>query len=126
MADTPLTVVKVANMLNSFEWNMTSGLDPSDLGVLVGAEIEVLGANGNGSSLLVGYSHPFGVAARLIDPTLGTTCTSPDGSTALLLGYACRFTHPFGNTSIIRVHGSDERITVLRFNQKPVALFELA
>lgn len=125
VADTALTVAKVADLLSSHDWHMFSGLETTELGVLMGAPIEVLGAEGNGSCLLVGYSHPDGSAARLIDPALGSTCSRPDGSTALFLRYPCQFTHPSGDPSKIRVHGSNERITVLRFNQKPAALFEL-
>ena len=126
VADTALTVAKVANLLSSFDWHMFSGLEKTELGVLMGAPIEVLGAQGNGSSLLVGFSHPDGSAARIIDPALGTTCSRPDGSAGLFLGHPCQFTHPSGDPSIIRVHGNDERITVLRFNQQPATLFGLA
>ncbi|GEM_PF-2193232 len=122
MADTPLSVVEVAELLSSTPgWQMSGGQGKSELGLLVGESLDILDAQGNryGSNLLVGYRRPDGSDVRINDSVLWSKCRRPDGSNALVIGHPCQYAHPSGNVSIIRVSGLDPTNTVMMFNKNP-------
>ena len=117
MADTPLTVAKVAELLSTPGWQMNGGQDKSELGLLIGVSHDVIEAQGNGSNLLVGYRRPLESGARLNKSALWSNCSRHDGTDALIFGYPCQFSHPSGGQSVIRVSDLDPTNTVMTFTR---------
>jgi hypothetical protein len=122
VTDATLAIATVARILSSSEWQLTGG-PMSRHGTLTVGPVDVLGVQGNGSNLLVGYSHPDGIAARLIDSKLGLICRRSDGGLALIIGYPCQFSHPSGDESKIRVDTVNSSTTVVMFDKKERTLF---
>lgn len=117
MADKPLTVAKVAEILSTPGWQMSGGQGKSELGLLIGQTLDVLEAQAHGSNLLVTYRKDEGGNFSMNRSVLWSNCRRPDGSHAMILAYPCRYAFTSGNASVIRVSGRDPDNTVMVFTR---------